>query len=289
MKKIAVVFLVLTLLPLAFYGWLRFNHNQQTNAPTVEQQAESLERAIVWLDSHSEQVLQDNNPMLWWMVKRSAELSGEPRLKAIYQRYYRRYVSGNYQNVWRGLFMPDDAIAVSVRSIEGLPDYNQYFIYGLSCSESIAELPIVQAQLSTDFCSQHHPLSPACVTHQMMGLRFRQDRGCGEAGQIAADLTTLQNNIVSQLSWDVRRVDVFLQRLLMLAESDARDRIKPIWLKHMLAAQLDDGSWGDFHPLLTLVGDKSLGMGSRFFAIRSPAGTLHATAQGIFLLTLLSP
>lgn len=289
MKKFAVVLLALTLLPLALYGWLQLSHNQQADAPTAEQQAASLERAIVWLDSHQGEVLNDNNPMLWWMIKRSAELSGDPRLKAVYKQYYRRYVGGNYQNIWRSLFIPGDAGVVAAESIDHLPDYNQYFIYGLTCGDAIARLPIVAAQMSTEFCGQYHPVSPACVTHQMMGLRFRQQRGCGDAAQIADDVAVLQDTIVNQLTWDVRRVDVYLQRLLMLAETGASDRIKPIWLQHVLSAQLQDGSWGDFHPLLGPIAGRSLGMSSRFFAVRSPAGNLHATAQGIFLLTLLSP
>lgn len=288
MKKIAMIVLLLALMPLAFYGWMWKNHNQQLAGPTAEQQAQGLERAVSWLVNHREQVLDDNNPMLWWMIKRSAELSGDPRLTSIYQQYYRRYVSGNYQSVWRSLFLPDDAAAVDSSLVSHLPDYNQYFIYGLTCSDELAELPLVKAQLSTDFCGDEHPISPACVTHQMMGLRFRQQRGCGDSEQIAADVATLQETIVDQLTWDVRRVDVYLQRLLMLAESGARSKIEPVWLQHMLSAQLQDGGWGDFHPLLAVSGGRSLGLGSRFFAVRAPQSNLHATAQGIFLLTLLS-
>lgn len=96
----------------------------------------------------------------------------------------------------------------------------------------------------------------------------------------------LQEKIVRQLRWDSRVVDVYIQRVLMLAESGMTQKIKPVWLQRVLDAQLTDGRWGNFYPLLPVNGTHYLGLTNKL-EIKEPKSDFHTTAQSVFLLCLL--
>lgn len=121
--------------------------------------------------------------MLWWMVKESAELSRAPVLGKLFLDYKARYLDANSMNVWAHLFSPNVSVPLYAAELQELPDYNLFFLYGLSCSGELAQTDIIKQQLAADFCDTHHMLSPACITHQLMGARFMQRRHCGDAVQ----------------------------------------------------------------------------------------------------------
>ncbi len=143
--------------------------------------------------------------------------------------------------------------------------------------------------MQADFCPSRYPLRPACVTHQMMGMRFMQERGCGEKAEVDRVVHSLQDRIVLQLTWDPRPIDTYLQRVLMLIESGQAERVKPFWLQRVLDTQLGDGGWGNFYPLLPISNGKHIGFSGRGLSTGRPNSDFHATAQGVFLLSLLRP
>ena len=169
-----------------------------------------------------------------------------------------------------------------------LPDYNLYFIYGLTCDAGLAQLDIIQRQKNANFCPETHPISPACVTHQLMGLRFRQDKTCGDKAAMADQVKQLQTMIIKQLTWDPRLIDVYLQRVLMLVDTGAVQAVKHQWVKNILDAQSSDGGWGDFQSILALSDKRHIGFYSRGIKLGALKDTLHATAQGLLLMSLLT-
>lgn len=289
MKKwIVSLVLVLILVPLTIFAGLVLHHNLGGVAPQKSEVSESLEQSIRWLDANEQDILAEGNPMLWWMVKRSFELTQDYRLGQLYKRYKARYLDRRYHNYWRALFDSQYVPIFSAEQIAQLPDYNQYFLYGLSCSDKLAASPVIQRQMTTDFCGDYHPISPACVTHQMMGLYFRQQRGCGDRAELQAQMQTLQDTVVQQLTWDPRVVDVYIQRILMLLETGAADRVKQRWLQRLLQAQLPSGAWSGFKPLLPLGGDRHVGFYGKGIKVDTPEDSFHATAQGLLIMALLS-
>jgi hypothetical protein len=119
-----------------------------------------------------------------------------------------------------------------------------------------------------------------------MGVRLAQRRGCFEPDVARQFVSTLQEKVVNQLVWDPRVVDVYIQRVLMLAESGMKQKIKPVWLQRVLDAQLTDGGWDNFYHLFPI--NRAYYVGITYMpTIRPRKSNFHATAQGVLLLSLL--
>lgn len=286
-RRLLQVFLTLFLGVLAGSAWLWWDNNRDLAPPAEQEYRDSLEHAIQWLMAHREALLKDTNSMLWWMVSESATLGQDARLLSLFAEYKQKRLDPDPRNVWGGLFDPNHFIRVTMEDLVHFPDYNQHFIYGLTCSRELEETPAIRRQLEPGFCNQYHPVSPACATHQMMGLRFMQRNRCGDAGGVRQVIAALQDKIVTQLTWDPRVVDVYLQRVLMLVDSGAQARVKQVWLHRVLEAQMEDGGWGGMQPLLPIGGGRYLGFDARVIGIGKPKSNFHATAQGLLLMNHL--
>ncbi len=156
----------------------------------------------------------------------------------------------------------------------------------MTCDKDLERHPDISAQNKADFCN-HHLLRPACVTHQLMGIRILQRRKCGDPATLANSVSILQKKITSQLFYDPRVVDVYLQRVLMLIESGARDKVKPVWLRRVLLAQSKAGGWGAFEPLIALPGGQDFGFSRHGISMKKPYDSFHATIQGVMIMSLL--
>jgi hypothetical protein len=138
-------------------------------------------------------------------------------------------------------------------------------------------------------CLDHgrYRFMPACVTRQLMALRFLQHRQYGDQAAVSSAIARLQEKIEGQLTWDVRVVDVYIRRVLMFAESGAVERIKPIWLRRVLDAQMSDGGWSGTRPIVAAGLATPLCFTQSGIAFCVPRSTFHATAQGVPLMSLL--
>lgn len=286
MKKALVTLTLITLGSLtAGYAGLFYMNNRDSAWPEQARIQASFTAGVGWLNAHKDDILEQGNPALWWMVQQSAERTQDPTLLTLFADYNDRYLERG-RNIWLPLFHPGRWVPITHEETQNLADYQQHFIYAISCDPELGQSPLVQAQLDTGYCDQY-PWRPACVTHQMMGFRFMQRNGCGDTEGAEAAVTRLQARVVRQLTWDPRVVDVYLQRVLMLVESGAKAHVRPVWLNRVLAAQLSDGGWAGIDPLLTLPGGYSLGFGPRGFTFEPVRADFHATAQGVMLMSLL--
>ena len=268
-------------------GWKLWENNCAVQYPAQANIEQSLNRGIVWLGTNRANILTEENPMLWWMIKQSAELTQNATLLSLYGDYKQRYLDSNPRNVWVYLFDANARVLIDPHQLENVPDYNLFFLYASSCDSLLAQEPVVIEQLSPTFCDARM-LSPACVTHQLMGLRIAQRYQCGDVGKINEASRQLQERILSQLFWDFRVVDVYLQRVWVMVESGAGDRIKPIWIQRVLSVQNADGGWSGFESLISLSNQRSLGFSSKGIDIGVNESNFHTTAQGVFLMSLLS-
>jgi hypothetical protein len=73
----------------------------------------------------------------------------------------------------------------------------------------------------------------------------------------------------------------------MLADSSAYDRVKPVRIKNILAAQNDDSSWVDLLPVVNPGNDNAFGLTSMLPEVHPIEADFHTTAQAIWLLSLL--
>ena len=287
MKKAPLTLTLLVIGTLAaIYAGLFHANNRQSAWPDPARIGASFAAGVGWLNAHREEILAQGNPALWWMVQQSAERTQDPTLLALFADYRNRYLERG-RNIWLPLFYPGRWVPISTEDTTSLPDYNLHFLYAISCDPELGQQPLVQAQLSADYCDRH-PWRPACITHQMMGFRFMQRGNCGDQQAIDAAASQLQTRIVRQLTWDPRVVDVYLQRILMLVESGAKQRVKPVWLNRALAAQHADGGWSGIDPLISVPGSISLGFDARGITLKQPRSDFHATAQGVLLMSLLN-
>lgn len=288
LKKFSLFLLALVLILLCVYLLAVFQNNRDITYPPNAQLKQQLEKSVRWLIDNEIAILSQKNPMLWWILFESHKISQDSRLADLLEKYSQQnqQIMNSY---WGPLFDGHKRIHLDAYSVQSLPYYNQHFIYALNCAADIEnELPIISQQNSASFCHQpEYIYRPACITHQLMGINFLVAKKCDFLPDIAAVSESLQKDIVRQLTWDIRVLDVYLQRVLMLLITNAQPSVKPIWIQQILDHQLNDGGWGNFVPLLKLSDNKSLGFSSRIISVDQEKSGFHATAQGVYILTYL--
>lgn len=270
-----------------YAGHELWRNNRSIDAPSPQSISESFEKSVNWLVNNREMILGKNNPMLWWFIKQSADITLDERLHALFSDYKSRYLNVQPESLWWHLFDVSSNAPIVMWQLENFADYQLYFLYGITCDSGLAKEEIIRRQNDSEFCAVYHPFSPACVTHQLMGVRLAQQRHCLDS-QVAQQLVlALQEKIAKQLAWDPRVVDVYIQRVLMLAESGVTHKIKPVWIQRVLDAQLPDGGWDSFHILFPVNQTQYMGLTDKLL-IKESKSNFHTTAQGVFLLSLLA-
>lgn len=287
MKKILVVLLSLFLLFLLFFVYEVWQNNRKVEPVNRQQLEQAYQRVTQWVEDNYPLLQQNDNQMLWWMIKQASENTTQANLSRVYQTYKQTILDRKRRGPFSPLFYPHYRPYITdIASFARIDDYQLMFIYALSCDEKLGRHPLVTKQLEADFCSLHF-IHTRCVTHQMMSLRFMQRYQCDMKDKVEKTLPQLQEKVISELTWDFRVTDAYIQRVTMLIDSGAIDKVKPVWIKRILDAQNPDGSWDDLYPLLTLPGDKQLALTSQLMAVESVQGDFHTTAQAVWLLSML--
>ena len=271
------------LLLTAALGHAFWQNNREVAPPQRGEVEAAFRRAVDWLHRNRQTVMNNHNTALWWMLKESADINPDASLQGFYQDYKKQVLDRRPPNIWTPYFRPGYRPYVpDIVEMQKLHPYQLFLVYGLSCDRDLGSEPVIQQQLDAGFCENHF-LHPRCVTHQLMAVRLLQKRDCGEHEALARELLDI---IETEITWDFRVTDSYLQRALMLVESRGKAALRPVWLRRILDAQLDDGGWADFHPLLSLA-SWQLGWTSTYPGTGPRAADFHATAQGIWLMALL--
>lgn len=258
-----------------------YNNNAEAEPATRKELQTSLDSAVEWLYDNKQTVTNIHNSALWWMIREASLITDNEELKQFYLDYKRANLDIRPRNVWSPYFYDDYTPKIDhITDLYPLREYQLFFIYSLSCSPNMSEEPVILKQFEADYCSNHF-LHPRCVTHQQMGVRFLNKKGCGDHRELADSLLDI---IEQEITWDFRTTDSYLQRALMLA--DGNRPLKPIWVKKILDAQMDDGGWPDFYPFIEL-GSLHLGTSSTRPTKGPRDSDFHATAQAIWLITML--
>jgi hypothetical protein len=115
-----------------------------------------------------------------------------------------------------------------------------------------------------------------------------QKNHCEPDEVTAETVAVVQNVILSELKWDFRVEDAYIQKVMTLVESGRRKDVKAIWLRKILEAQRADGGWDGLDVIAHLPGDRVLCWGVHLYpaVTRQRPSNFHATAQGLYLLAL---
>jgi len=288
LKKI--IYSILLLIGAALLAYLVgvYLNNRDLPRPDTEIMQQRLERSIQWLVNNETDLLQQANPMLWWMLQEAEKITYDKRINELLNKYKQRFPRIQ-ESAWGPLFDQPSRRYLGAYSVNGLPYYNQHFIYALNCAADIAEdILVVEQQNQANFCHQaNYIYRPACITHQLMGINFLLTKNCGLLPNIEEVVQSLQNDIKLQLTFDIRVVDVYLQRVLMLLITGAEEEVKSVWIQQVIDHQLVDGGWSQFVSLVQLPGKKSLGFSPRILSMGKEKSDFHATAQGVLILSSL--
>lgn len=288
MKKRLVLGLLLILLAcVGLITWQVGQNNRTVAALTRADIRSHFNRVVQWLERDYRTVEHIDNPILWWMIGQAAQSSADATLTRLYNDYVRDHEDSRAPGLWTPMFhqyyrprVPD------ILLLDHMHAYQQFFVYSLSCDSGLESEPVIQSQMRPGFCSMHY-LHPRCITHQLMGLRFMQRYGCGNDELVADTIAELQQTVLSELFWDFRVGDAYIQRVTMLVDTGAYDRVKPVWVRRILEAQNGDGSWDDLYPMIPLPNGRYLGLSSTKPAIGDGTPNFHTTAQAIWLLGML--
>ncbi len=287
MKKLFYFVVLLIVFLLFLSGWSIWQNNRDIASPARAEIEQHFDRSVEWLDLNYSKVENIQNPILWWMIKQAGLNTNNEKLNNIFSKYKKEHLDKMPANLSTPMFdkfyrpvVPDIVLLTSLR------DYQLFFFYGLSCDADLGTEPVIQQQMVSGFCSLHY-LKPRCITHQLMGLRFMQRYQCGYEAKVNQTIDELQKILISELTWDFRVGDAYIQRVLMLVDTDAYDQVKPIWISNILKAQNGDGSWDDLHPILHLGSDYIFAHSSTLPKIDKPKADFHTTAQAIWLMSLL--
>jgi hypothetical protein len=287
-RPIGKVFLALLLLLACAYGSVVLVTNHSRPMPSLAVITEARLSAAGWILAHRDAVLNDDNPILWSMVARSAALTNDPALLALVDEYLRRSLVPRTSDPFRKLFgLTYPGKMLGLGGLERVQDYQVFFLYALTCDPQIIALARVAAQLDPQFCPDRQPLRPACTTHQLMGLRLAEDYGCLPAGSMAETRAVLLNRIERQLFWDVRLVDTYIQRALMLTDERGPAAAGAPALHNILEMQMPDGGWSRSQPMVPIGRGKWLGVTESGLGSVEKRGQFHATAQVLLLLSLV--
>jgi len=287
-KKIFYGMLLVSAILVLVYLFAVYKNNRSISDIDEDELDQYLEKSIVWLVENKKKIIKNNNPMLWWMVYEAHKVSSDERLSDLLGAYYEKN-SLIKRSLWGPLFGGEKTTYIRSGDLLGFPYYNLHFIYALNCASNLEyDAPVVEQQNKAGFCFQtSYIYRPACVTHQLMGLNFIRNQSCENKDEVKPVIDALQNTITNQLTWDIRVVDVYLQRVMMLLITGQDKKVKPVWVRQILDHQLEDGGWGDFDKLISLWDGKSLGLSQKIISINSERSTFHATAQGVYILTML--
>jgi len=80
-----------------------YQNNRQQPYPKQSQLGSQLESSLNWLVTHESELLNQANPMLWWMLYEAHALTRDPRLQQLLDKYQQRFPRIR-EGVWAPLF-----------------------------------------------------------------------------------------------------------------------------------------------------------------------------------------
>jgi hypothetical protein len=275
------VFLLVSLVAIAFAGILLLNNNANIVRKSRSQFERELDRAITastaWVIAHGEGTAVPmtespkallENAALMHMVAESARMSGDGRLRSLAQRYF----SANAKPYSFGRMVdPNSRFEQPGYYSWSAEDYQPWFLHALAPRN----YPLRDEALANMFSPDKYRTGGA--THQLFALYLYRTHN-GDSRDIDQLIHRISLRIASEASIDFRVTDLYLQRVAFLLAAGQPDLVKNRWIERALAAQQPDGgwlySWHGWHPTPYRVQFGEL-------------STSHPTVQGMWMAYML--
>lgn len=260
--------------------------------PGRDEFAQSFERSVQWMLNNRKTLVATNYIWMWWFVNKAALLSGDARLRELVDEFkHEKYeVRGTRPDFGSLLLEPGQAYTYNEAAFSQSVHFTQMLLYGLTGNKEAGASKFVQDQYDPDFSDGETAryIRSACLTHQVMGLHEIQTAGyCEDAGDHDELLRKLQFKMRYLLTLDPVAGDVYIQRVMMLVMTGARDQVKPVWFRRILDAQHSDGGWLSYQSMMQLTPGFRLGMGRHFPRLKYDVSIFHTTAQGLLLMAMM--
>ncbi len=276
-------------------GWLSYLEHENSTlvaATGTPQLRASFARARAWILQNRAAVLSENNAMLWLLVREAGRLADDRQLQSLDAEYQSRSTRGTVSQFFFDSTGIDSARMAHITLGDDWEGYQRLFVYGATCNSPLRFDPEVAAMLSPVACETGRAWlrNPWCRTHQLMGLRFVQKNECEPPEETAQTVRAVQDGILSELNWDFRVEDAYLQKIWTLLESGRRAEIRGIWVRRVVESQRPDGGWNGVGVIVRVPGERAVfwrGGGLHPYVGVVPPSNFHATAQGLYLMALL--
>jgi hypothetical protein len=277
--------------PLIIYSVLLYKNNVLSTPVSHDDIERSFNVSVDWLVKNRLELYEIHNPYIWWMIGEAKKNSKNLALSNVFQEYLLRIREnpGQAANPFNAIILPSLQEPIpAVREItDYMEPYQAYLYYSFTCDSEWGDLDAVVQQHDPEFCWRHQPFSSACATHQLLGYWYQNIYKCHRSEVLDTRIGKLKNYIHLQLFLDPRVVDVYLQRVLMLALTGDFDSISASWIRQILDAQFDEGGWDSNSLIFSWGSDDHIGFKSNGFGRIKNRATFHATAQGILLMSIL--
>ncbi len=132
LRYLAVGVAVIAAIAVALVLRLEYVSFRDVPFPSDAELQASFSRATAWAWERREQLLKEDNAMLWLFIREAATASADPHLLQLAQDYQARLPE---HNLWRFIFDFSDRGSIAARYIElpvNFPDYNRLFIFSES-------------------------------------------------------------------------------------------------------------------------------------------------------------
>jgi hypothetical protein len=268
-------------------------NSREVPFPSDDELRSGLALTTGWIMAHREQLLREENSMLWLFVRDAGRVTRDPRLLELANTFQMQHTGEELILSFFDDSHLDRDRTASILLPESWQDYQRLFVYGNTCNAGVGIDPSVVALLDPAACDRQLMWlrSPWCATHQLMGLRFVLHNHCEPDTPTRESIRIVQERILRELAWDFRVEDGYLQRVMTLVESGRQRDIKAVWVRRILRAQRADGGWNGIQVILRLPAGRILywGAGKLYPQVmQDPDSNFHATAQGLYLLAMLS-
>ena len=214
-----------------------------------------------------------SNRMLLHMLVDAAEMAGENDLRTLVRAYVK--VDPEAKG-WGRLADPRVRFErPRPEELARLEEYQRWFLHALGGDEFPFSADEQARLLLKDTYRRGR------LTHQVLALYLygRYYPHGPAADEARALMPHLAERIAQEASLDFRVTDLYLQRIICLLLAGRADLVKPRWVERVLEAQQEDGGWKY----------RWFGWDSRIFrfSLRPRPTDAHATAQGLWLVSLL--
>jgi hypothetical protein len=287
------------LIALLAWGVITACANRSVPEPTVAEKQLAYERAKAWIRQNESAVLNEGNVALWWFLSATADVMDDAYLHELVKRYIDdHYAEGSPSLVWLRMVAPQVPAWTQGYDSSELVPYQKFFLHAINCQ------PVSMVGGDTSIFLRQNMCSPqvskvllgeaACTTHHLMGIHLYKRSRCEAPVGLPELESQLFDDVQTQLTWDPRVRDAYVQRVLVLQWFGRSHQVKPVWLRRVMSAQLADGGWAWSAPMPevpSLLQGWSFGRFWRGVVLQQPLDDLyvsdfHPTAQGLLLMAL---